>query len=368
MELESAISNYIYLEGQTYSYFGGNNYLALANHPKLIEAAIAAIHQYGINFSASRQTTGTSRLHLELEAALSDFHQREAAVVFASGYLSNRIILHALRKRYQTIFFDELSHPSILDGFPADVTSLIKYRHSDGEHLETLLRESNGIPSLIITDGIFPLTGEIASLDQIYALAEKYHALVVVDDAHAAGILGVNGRGTAEHFHLEGRSNLYQTGTMSKAFGSYGGFISADNELIRSAREGASCYLASTALPPAMAAASIAALKLIREQPGLKTQLIENALWLKQQVEALGFQTLPDPTPIIPLFFDSKQEALQLSGFLKKHQLIAPYVNYPVKIPKFIVRITLSAAHTREQMENLLEVLNTWKKHGINAH
>jgi 8-amino-7-oxononanoate synthase len=369
MELESAISNTILLDGKTFSYFGGNNYLALANHPALIEAAIAAIRQYGINFSASRQTTGTSRLHLELESSLSRFFQREDAVVFASGYLSNRIILQALRKRYTTIFYDELSHPSILDGFPGDVPSLNKYRHSDMQHLEQLLREKRDRQTLIITDGVFPLTGEIAPLDQIVQLADKYGSLVVVDDAHSAGVLGVNGRGTAEFFELEGHPTLYQTGTMSKAFGSYGGFISADRELIDQLRQSSSCYLASTALPPAMVAASIASLQIIREQPEMRENLADKSVRLKQTLHQLGYSTLLDPTPIVPLFSDSEEEAQQLSRFLKKNNIIAPHVKYPVKINKFIVRITLSAAHTIEQEAHLLETLNSWRKtHGIDPY
>jgi 7-keto-8-aminopelargonate synthetase-like enzyme len=364
--LKSSVSNFINLDDKTYSYFGGNNYLGLANHPTVIQEAIKATIKYGVNFSASRQTTGTSELHLELEKLLSEFNQKEASVVFASGYMGNRILLHALRDRYSAIFYDELSHPSIIDGFPADVTSLFKYNHCDCDHLELLLKEHYKLPPLIITDGVFPLTGEIAPLDRIQLLAEQYNAIVIVDEAHSAGVLGENGRGTPEYFNLEKKVNIFQSGTMSKAIGVYGGFISDGSDLIDTIRKKSSLYIASTALPPPIVSAGCAAVRILQQQPQLRVQLIKNAGIIKNGIKEMDFMTTSDPTQIIPLFFKHERNAIELSVYLRENNIIVPYVKYPLKMDKFIVRITASAIHTQEQIKDLLAVLKKWRdRHGI---
>jgi 7-keto-8-aminopelargonate synthetase-like enzyme len=213
---------------------------------------------------------------------------------------------------------------------------------------------------LIITDGVFALTGEIAPLDQIYALAEKYNALVVVDDAHATGVLGKNGRGTPEHFALDGAKNLYQSETMSKAMGGYGGFISSEKKIIDKIRYQSRFYGASTALPPPIVAAGCASLKLMEEHPELRGRLMEHAALVRKGVRELDFDTADGITPIIPLFFEDWQKAKGLSDFLKENHIIAPAVDYPVTLDKYIVRITVSALHTREQIEGLLSVLRKW--------
>lgn len=365
--LKSGVSNFVNLDNKTYSYFAGNNYLGLANHPKVMKDTINAIEKYGVNFSASRQTTGTSELHLELEKLLSEFNNQEASVVFASGFMGNRILLHALRDQYSAIYLDELSHPSITDGVPADVSNLYKYDHCNTEHLESLLKINTGFRPLIITDGVFPLTGEIAPLDKIYWLAEKYNAIVIVDEAHATGVLGKNGRGTTEHFDLDGATNIYQSGTMSKALGAYGGFISANAEIIGLIREKSSLYLASTALPPPIAAAGLSAINIIRQEPELRLNLIGNANQIRAGIKNLNFLTTSDSTPIIPVFLSSEQKAQDLSAYLKINNIIVPYVKYPLKMDNFIVRITASALHTQDQIEELLSVLKKWRdKHGIN--
>jgi 7-keto-8-aminopelargonate synthetase-like enzyme len=363
--LKSSVSNYIKLDDKTYSYFAGNNYLGLANHPDIIKDVVEAVQKYGINFSASRQTTGTSELHLELEKLLSEFNNQPASVVFASGYMGNRILLHTLKERYNAVFYDELSHPSFMDGYPACISGLFPYDHCNTQHLELLLKKNPKYRPLIVTDGIFALTGEIAPLDLIYLLAEKYNALVIVDEAHATGILGHYGRGTCEYFNLEGAANIFQSGTMSKALGAYGGFISAGTEVINKIRQESSPYLASTALPPPIAAAGCSALKIIRQQPELRLTLLKNADQIREGVKRLDFITNSERTPIIPLYFNSEERATDLSAFLRENSIIAPYVKYPVKIDKFIVRITVSAIHTKEQIEILLAVLKKWRdRHG----
>ena len=366
VELNSEVSNYILLAGRRYSFFSGNNYLGLSNHPEIKKAAKDSIEAYGLNFAAARQTTGTAVIHLELEKELSDFKNKEDAVVFASGYMGNSILLHALKDQYTTIFTDEAAHPSILDGIPRDIKHIHFYKHCDVRHLEDLLKQNKNSRAMIITDGIFALTGEISPIDEMHSLAERYGATIVVDDAHATGVLGENGTGTPEHFHLHETANIYQTETMSKALGVYGGFISASKAIINRIREDSRAYLASTSLPPPIVSAACTSIKLIRQQPQLRAALIRNASELRKGVIELGFHTTEVPTPIIPIFFSTLEKARKLSDYLKENGLIVPCVHYPVKMDHFIARMTVSANHSRDQIEELLVLLKQWRsQHGV---
>jgi len=359
--LDSGVGNYIVFNNKKFSYFAGNNYLGLACNPLVKASSIRSIEQYGISFSASRQTTGTSSIHLELEKRLSAFKNRQDSVVFASGYLGNRILLQVLRNEYSAVFTDESAHPSILDGIPADMTRLYYYDHGRTEHLETLLKTNKRFRPLIITDGLFALTGDIAPLDRIFQLAERYNAILVVDDAHATGILGEHGRGTPEYFGLDDADNLYQTETMSKALGAYGGFISGKTELITSIREGSRVYQASTALPPPVVSAACASLKILQEQPGLRIKLLDIALEIRTGITGIGFRTTSDNTPIIPVMFRSIEKARALSVFLEENNFIVPCVQYPAKTKLSILRITTCVNHTKEQTGVLLQLLKKWR-------
>ena len=366
IELNAEVSNYIQIAGRRYSFFSGNNYLGLSNHPEIKKAGKDSIDTYGLNFAAARHTTGTADIHLELEKDLSDFKKKEDAVVFASGYMGNSIMLHALKDQYTTIFTDEVAHPSILDGIPRDIKHIHFFKHCDVQHLEDLLRRNKNKRALIITDGIFALTGEISPIDEMFSLAEKYGSILVVDDAHATGVLGKNGTGTPEHFHLQDKANIFQTETMSKALGVYGGFISASKAIINRIREGSRAYLASTSLPPPIVSAASASLKLIRQEPQLRKTLTQNANDLRKGVIELGFHTTEVPTPIIPVFFSSLDKARELSEYLKENGVIVPCVHYPVKMEHYIARMTVSANHTRDQIEELLVLLKQWRsKHGV---
>jgi 7-keto-8-aminopelargonate synthetase-like enzyme len=359
--LSSGVSNYIILEGKRYSYFGGNNYLDLANHPALKAAAAEAIEKYGISFSASRQTTGTSEIHIELERLLSEFKNKKDSVVFASGYLGNSILLHTLRNRYSAVFIDEMSHPSITDGIPADIEKVLHFEHCNPDHLESLLGRNRKYRPLIITDGIFALTGEIAPLDNIYPLVHRYNGTLLADDSHATGVLGDHGRGTPDFFHLDGAADIFQSETMSKALGAYGGFISSDIAIIQTIRKESHVYLSSTSLPPPVVAAACASVKIVTGQSVLRTVLNENISKIKNEVKRLDFNTLSDPTPIVPLLFSSCENARGLSDFLKENGIIVPFITYPVRMNKFLVRITVSAGHTNDQIDELMFYLKKWK-------
>jgi 7-keto-8-aminopelargonate synthetase-like enzyme len=358
--VKNGIDNYIRLDNIQYSYFAGNNYLGLANHPAIVEHAIEALKKYGVNFSASRQTTGTSDIHLELEELLSEFMGQEDAVVFATGYISNMLLMTGLKDQYAVIIADESAHPSIKDGIPNGVPFYF-YRHCETGDLADLLDKYKDQRALVITDGIFPLTGEIAPLDRIYSLVEKYDALLLVDDAHSVGVLGENGRGTAEYFNIHGAGNLFQTGTMSKAFGSYGGFIAGDKRLIDQIRSRSTFYGASTALPPSAVAAGCASIRFLNDHPERRKALIQNAEIVRKGISELGYETSHDPTPIIPILFNTKIDAKNLSTYLRENGIIAPAVDYPTTLEKYIVRVTVSSNHTKEQVENLLNMLKTWK-------
>jgi len=358
--LKGGVGNYITLKNKQYSYFAGNNYLGLANDPEIVANVMHSLEKYGINFSASRQTTGTSDLHLELEKLLAEFKNKQDAIIFATGYMGNSLLLRALKDDYTAIFADSQAHPSILDGIPGNKSNIRFYDHCNSSHLEDLLKKAKNQKPLIMTDGVFALTGEVAPLDQIYALAEKYNAIVIVDDAHATGILGKHGKGTPEHFGLDGAANLYQAETMSKALGAYGGFISADKEFINEIRSKSSFYGASTSLPPPIVAAGCASVRYIQKHPDLRDKLMENARFVRRGIMEMDYSTTDEITPIIPVFLESTRSAKDLSEFLEKNRIIAPAIDYPVKTDKFIVRITVSATHTKDQTEHLLDILKKW--------
>lgn len=364
--LDSGIGNYIYSNGKKYSYFAGNNYLGLATHTAVKEAAVKAVEKYGVNFSASRHTTGTADIHLELENSLALFKGTQDAVVFASGFQGNAILLDILKDRYSAVFCDRNVHASILAGIPAGVEKVVFYDHCDASSLETLLNQSESDHPLVITDGVFALTGEIAPLDRIYPVVKKHYGLLVVDDAHSTGILGRTGKGTPEHFHLPEDENVFQTETMSKALGGYGGFISGNRKLIKLIREKSATYQASTALPPPIAAAGIASLQIIQKNPALRLRVLENASKVRDEVTRMGFRSAGGGTPIIPVIFDSSAKASGLSRFLEEQGIIAPFMNYPVKVEMHQIRITVSAIHTTGQIDFLLDMLHQWKKNNGN--
>lgn len=360
--LESSAGSYVVSGGKRYSYFAGNNYLGLADHPSVKEAVIEAVSRYGINFAASRLTTGTSDLHLELESALARFKRCADAVVFASGYQGNGILTDVLSERYDTIFADADAHSSIVSAVPCHAAPVVWYNHCDAGDLERKIGERPRCRPLVMTDGIFALTGEIAPLDRIWTVIARYHGILIVDEAHATGVLGSAGRGTAEHFGLMETVGVYQTETMSKALGSYGGFIAGDNTLTELIRERSATYQASTALPPPVVAGSLAALRLLEGDSGRRDRLLANAATIRRAVIEMGFTTTDYPTPVIPLVMSSATEAEELSSFLVDNGIIVPKLNYPSREEKHMLRIAVSASHSKEQIDQLLELLNKRKK------
>jgi 7-keto-8-aminopelargonate synthetase-like enzyme len=360
--LNSSIGNYVISNGKRYSYFGGNNYLGLASHPSVKDASIRAIEKYGVNFSASRRTSGTADIHLELERKLADFKGKQDSVIFPSGYQGNSILLEVLKERYSEVFTDQFAHSSILTGVKINTADIHYYDHCDAGHLESILDKFKGSYPLIITDGIFALTGEIAPLDKIYPLVKRYNGILIVDDAHSTGVLGKNGRGTPEFFSLPADENIFQSETMSKALGSYGGFLAGNKKFTELVRESSATYQASTSLPPSVVAAGIASLDVIKDNPALRIRVLELAGELRKKISGLGFQTTTDNTPIIPIMMNDIDKAKRLSMFLEENGIIAPFMNYPSKQELYMIRVTVSATHTEDQTVELVEVMSKWRR------
>lgn len=348
-------------EGKDHLRFSGNNYLGLASSKILKDAASEALDRYGVSVAASRISTGTEEIHLQLESELAGFMNREAAVTFCSGYLASMILFQSLSSQYEDIFLDASAHSSLFDAVPRG-KKLYEYANRDADDLKRLLRRHDRGKSLIATDGIFALTGDIAPIDRIVEVAETFGAITVVDDAHATGILGKNGRGTLELFGQESAGNVYQTGTFSKAFGGFGGFIAASQGMINSIYKNARAFAGSTALPPILAAADLASIKWVKANPESRKKLMQLSDKARSELRRSGFQTGGDGTPIAPLYFDTLKEAESLSQFLMSYNIHVPFFVYPGKTDRNILRMTFSLCHTDSQIEYLFEILKLWNE------
>src|SRR5512142_714634 len=287
-------------DGKKVINLASNNYLGLTTHPKLREAALAATRKYGVGSGAVRTIAGTMKIHMELEEKIARFKNVEASVVFQSGFTANAGTVSAVLGRADFIISDELNHASIIDGARLSRASIKVFRHKNLEDAEELLKEVEGEPGhkLLITDGVFSMDGDIAPLPQLCDLAEKYGAIMMVDDAHASGVLGRNGRGTVDHFGVHGRVDI-QVGTLSKAIGVLGGYVCGSRDLIEFLYHRARPFLFSTSHPPAVAAACLAAFDVLEQEPERIELLWENTKYFKQGLVELGFDTGISETPIV---------------------------------------------------------------------
>ena len=357
-QIESASSSRIVIEGNTYLNLSSNNYLGLATHPKIKEAVIQAIHRYGIGAGASPLISGHTTLHQELSEKVARFKGTEAALIFSTGYMANVGILSALLGESDVVFVDRLSHASIIDGCRMSRAALRVFPHRDTQSLARRLeRVSPGQRTLIVTDGVFSMDGDLAPLPEIVKLARHHAAMVMVDDAHATGVLGATGRGTIEHFGLEGQVPI-QMGTLSKALGAFGAYVAGSQELITYLINRSRSYIYTTSLPTAFAAASLAALELIEKEPQIRQQLWDNRDYYENGIKALGYDTLQSETPIIPLLVGETALALEMSNQLLAHGVFAPAIRPPT-VPQGMARIRTSvmSTHTRADLDHALEVL-----------
>jgi glycine C-acetyltransferase len=331
-----------------------NNYLGLADHPALKEAAIRAVERWGAGAGAVRPIIGTMSVHLELERRLAAFKHVEAALVFQSGFTANAGVIPTVTDAEDAILTDELNHASIIDGVRLSKAQRGIYRHCDMDSLEEALKAVQGAKKrLIITDGVFSMDGDIAPLPDIVALAERYDAAVMVDDAHGSGVLG-GGRGTAFHYAVHDRIDI-QLGTLSKAVGVMGGYIAGSGALIDWLIQRARPFLFSTAQPPALAAAVIAALDLIESDPGLTERLWQNTRYWKEGLQRLGFDTGISQTPITPVMVGDEGKAQQLQRALLEENVLALAIVFPtVARGKARIRTMPSAMHARNDLDDAL--------------
>src|SRR5690242_20178719 len=351
-------------DGKRVINLASNNYLGLANDPRLIEAAIAATQAFGVGSGAVRTIAGTMRIHMELEEKIARFKNVEASVVFQSGFAANAGTVSSILGKDDFIISDELNHASIIDGARLSRAKIKVFRHKDMAHAEELLKEVAGEPGrkLLITDGVFSMDGDIGPVDKLCDLAEKYGAIMMVDDAHASGVLGRNGRGTIDHFHCHGRVDV-QVGTLSKAIGSLGGYVCGSRDLIDFLYHRARPFLFSTSHPPSVAATCIAAFEVLEQQPQLMEKLWENTRYFKKELGNLGFNiggknTPASETPITPIIVGEGKLAMQFSRELFSEGVMATGIAFPtVPEGKARIRTIMTATHTREQLDQALATL-----------
>ncbi len=353
--LESEPGTTARIEGRTVILMASNNYLGLATHPKLRQAAVEATERFGVGSGASRLISGTLIPHVELETEIAHFKGTEAALLFGSGYLANLGLIPILIKSGGLILADRLCHASLIDGCRLSSADVRVFRHGDLAQLETLLaRRPARRDTLIVTDGIFSMDGDAAALPELLTLAERHGAGVLVDDAHGTGVMGPHGRGTLEWCDVEGRLPFHM-GTLGKALGTSGAFVAGPATLIHYLINTARSFLYTTAPPPATAAASTAALKIVRSEPDRRARLWRNRDYFLDGLRALGFRTTATVSPIIPVLIGDPDKTLALARLLLEQGVFAPALRPPT-VPKGTSRIrtTVTSEHSTEQLDRVL--------------
>ncbi|TVL98960.1 MAG: 8-amino-7-oxononanoate synthase [Candidatus Brocadia sp. WS118] len=355
--IEGAQGPYVHINGKLYLSFCSNNYLGLANHPKIKQAAIEAIHQYGWGAGASRLVSGTMILHQELEKKIAEFKGTEAALLFPTGYMANLGALCALVSKGDIVIGDKLNHASIIDGCRLSAATFRVYPHKDVGQLESLLQRSSEYRrKLVVTDSVFSMDGDTAPLTEIVSIAKRHDAVLMVDDAHAMGVFGKQGKGLIEHYGLEGKIDVIM-GSFSKAIGSIGGFIAGSKPLIDFLKNKSRSFIYTTALPPAVCAASLAGLTLIQEDASLIDSLWRNITSLKTRL--LQFMnTISVESPIVPLIVGSAEDAVNVATKLYENGILIPAIRPPTVPPGTSrLRISLMATHSEKDINRLIEIL-----------
>lgn len=359
--LESPAGGRVTMDGKSVVNLSSNNYLGLANHPAVRQAALDAIEKWGVGAGAVRWIGGTMSVHDELEQRLAKFKKVDAVLVFTGGFTANSGCIPAVLTNKDVVISDELNHASIIDGVRLSPAKYKKsegfvYNHKDMAHLEEILSKTQSLEKrMIITDGVFSMDGDIAPLPKIVELAEKYNAFVMVDDAHASGVLGKNGAGTASHFDLYGRVDI-QLGTLSKALGVVGGYIAGSAPLKEWLINRGRPYLFSTAHPPMVAAALIAALDVMENDPEPMRKLWANTKWWKENLAQNGFDTMGSETPITPVYVGDEGKAQLMERMLWDEGVYALSIVYPtVGLGKARLRTMPSAAHSQDDLEFALK-------------
>ncbi len=345
----------IKISGKECVNFSSNDYLGIANHPYIIDKVKKTLNDYGYGSAASRLLGGGSNLHRELEDRIARFKGTESALVFNSGYAANTGIIPAIAEKDDVIFSDELNHASIIDGCRLSRAKTLIYRHNDLLHLKDLIKKEKAMKKIVITDTVFSMDGDIAPLGDIYAMCKENNTLLYIDDAHATGVLG-NGRGVLSHFNISPEPSIVQMGTFSKALGSYGAFVAGSRDVIEWIVNTARSIIYSTALPSCIVAASLAALELIEKDSELIKRLWLNRTNIAECIKDIGYNIMGSETPIIPLKTGTVEDTLRISRHLFEKGIFAPAIRPPtVTEPR--IRITVTAAHTDEDIGRLIDAL-----------
>ncbi len=346
----------IIVDGHKVLNFCSNNYLGLADDPRLKQAAIKAIEEEGVGSGASRLVCGNMTAHQQLEKRLAEFKQTENCLVFSTGYMANVGIISSLFDRGDIIFSDRLNHASIIDGIRLSQAECKRYPHCDMQVLEKMIKANAGFKRrCIITDSVFSMDGDIAPLDRIVELAKKYNCLVMIDEAHGFGVLGKSGKGAAEHFGVNADIDI-QMGTLSKAAGSFGAYCCGSNELISFLINKARSFIYTTALPPSVAAASLQAVEIIASDQDLRQRLWNNTNYLREELNKLGFNTFNSQTPIIPILTKDAALAVEFSKRLFENSIFISAIRPPtVPINTARLRLTVMVSHTKEDLDFVLK-------------
>ena len=355
--LETEQKATVTIDGHEVITLSSNNYLGLTVHPRLREAAIKAIEQYGVGSGSVRTIAGTMTLHNELEEKLARFKHTEASLTIQSGYATNLGVISAIMQEGDMIISDELNHASIIDGIRLCKSPRKIYPHKDMTGLRRVLEESRGANKvMVVTDGVFSMDGDIAPLPKIVDLAEEFGAFVMVDDAHSSGVLGKNGRGSVNHFGLDGRVAL-QIGTLSKGIGALGGYVACSQDMRDFLLQRARPVLFSTSHPPSVVATCIAALEILEEDNSLVERLWENTAYFKRGLQQLGFNTGHSETPITPVIVGEGALAMRFSKRLFDEGVFAQGIVFPtVPADKCRVRTIVTAIHTKEELSKALDI------------
>ena len=356
--VESPSDTTITIKGRRFISMASNNYLGLANHPAVTQAAIEAIEQWGLGAGAARLISGTMTPHHQLERDLAHFKQVEAALTFGTGYTTNLGLLPSLIDREGLILADRYCHASLIEACQLAKARLRVFHHNDAEHLEHLLKKrERARPTLVVTEGVFSMDGDLAPLPDFLTLCQTHDATLVIDDAHGTGVMGEHGRGTIEHFGLNPK-DVIQMGTLSKAIGTSGGYVAGAAALKDYLINTSKAFIYTTAPPPAIAAGASAAIRIVQQEPARRARLRENQRALHTALTDLGFQLTDTQSPILPIIVKSPETALKMAQALYEAGVYVPAIRPPT-VPKHSsrLRLTVSSEHTKEQLENVTRML-----------
>ena len=357
--VESPQGPEVVVDGKPFLAFCSNDYLGLANHPDVVASFRQAADDCGLGSGASHLVLGHSRAHHQLEEALAEFTGRDRALLFANGYMANLGVISALLGKQDAVFQDRLNHASLLDAGQLCGARSQRYQHNDVDNLRRRLDKSDARRKMIVTDGVFSMDGDIAPVTALAELASQHHTCLMVDDAHGFGCLGNNGGGVAELYHLDQQQLPVLVGTLGKAFGTYGAFVAGSDALIETLIQFARTYIYTTALPPAVATATLTSLSLLRHENWRRTHLQDLIRYFRTSCAQLGLPLLQSSTPIQPLLVGGAGQAVSISQILYDHGIIVTPIRPPT-VPKGTarLRITFSTAHQRHHLDRLLDALS----------